>query len=161
VRVAIVSDTHGLLRPELLELLADVEHILHAGDIGSAEILAELEAIAPVTAVWGNTDGFDVRDRVPETARVELGGVRVAIIHGQQFRMLTPRAIAERFADADLAVHGHSHQPGIERVGGTLVVNPGSAGPRRFSLPVTAALATLAEGEVRVELVHLLEGGTR
>jgi putative phosphoesterase len=152
MRVGIVSDTHGLLRPELFEALDGVEHILHAGDIGSLDILAELEALAPVTAVWGNTDGWEVGHRVREVAEVELGGVGVVVIHGHQLGSPTPAALAARYPDAGLVVFGHTHQPLIERVGGVLAVNPGSAGPRRFRLPVSLALATMDEGSVEVRL---------
>jgi putative phosphoesterase len=155
MKVGIVSDTHGLLRPELFETLEGVDHILHAGDIGSLDILAELEALAPVTAVWGNTDGWDVCRRVPEVAEVELGGVRVVVIHGHQLGSPTPAALAARYPDAGLVVFGHTHQPLIERVGGVLAVNPGSAGPRRFRLPVSLALATMEEGSVDVRLETL------
>jgi putative phosphoesterase len=155
MRVGIVSDTHGLLRPELFEALDGVDRILHAGDIGSLDILAELEALAPVTAVWGNTDGWDVCRRVPEVAEVELGGVRVVVAHGHQLGSPTPAALAARCPDAGLVVFGHTHQPLIERVGGVLAVNPGSAGPRRFRLPVSLALATIDEGSVDVRLQTL------
>jgi putative phosphoesterase len=151
MKVGILSDTHGLMRPELFEALDGVEHILHAGDIGSLDILAELEALAPVTAVWGNTDGWDVRGRVPEVAEVELGGVRVVVIHGHQLGTPTPAALAARYPDAGLIVFGHTHQPLIDPVGTVLTVNPGSAGPRRFRLPVSLALATMEEGSVDVQ----------
>jgi putative phosphoesterase len=156
MKVGILSDTHGLLRPELFEALDGVDHILHAGDIGSLDLLAELEALAPVTAVWGNTDGWDVRGRVPETAEVELGGVRVVVIHGHQLGSPTPAALAARYPAAGLVVFGHTHQPLIERVGGVLAVNPGSVGPRRFKLPVSLALATIDEGSVDVRLQTLV-----
>lgn len=156
MEIGIVSDTHGLLRPELFAALEGVEHILHAGDLGPAELLAELEAVAPVTAVWGNTDGWDVRDRVPEVAEVELEGVRVVVIHGQQLGSPSPARVAARYPEAGLVVFGHSHQPVVQRVGAVLAVNPGSAGPRRFRLPVTAARATLREGRAEARLVTLL-----
>lgn len=156
MRVGIVSDTHGLLRPELFERLAGVEHILHAGDVGPAELLDELAAIAPVTAVWGNTDDWDVRNRVPEVARVELAGVSVVVVHGQQFGSPTPAKLASAHPDAGLVVFGHSHVAVIERVGATLAVNPGSAGPRRFSRPVTVALATLESGRAEARLERLI-----
>jgi putative phosphoesterase len=156
MKVGILSDTHGLLRPELFEALDGVDQILHAGDIGSLDLLAELEALAPVTAVWGNTDGWDVRGRVPETAEVELGGVRVVVIHGHQLGSPTPAALAARYPAAGLVVFGHTHQPLIERVGGVLAVNPGSVGPRRFKLPVSLALATIDEGSVDVRLQTLV-----
>jgi putative phosphoesterase len=155
MKVGILSDTHGLLRPELFEALDGVDQILHAGDIGSLDLLAELEALAPVTAVWGNTDGWDVRGRVPETAEVELGGVRVVVIHGHQLGSPTPAALAARYPAAGLVVFGHTHQPLIERVGGVLAVNPGSVGPRRFKLPVSLGLATIDEGSVDVRLQTL------
>lgn len=155
MRVGILSDTHGLLRPEVFGLFEGVEHILHAGDIGSAELLEELRAIAPVTAVWGNTDDWDVRDRVSEEAQVELGGVRVAVVHGHRLGSLTPERVAGAFPEAGLVVFGHTHQPVIERVGGTLVVNPGSVGPRRFRLPVTVAIAELESGRAEARLVPL------
>jgi putative phosphoesterase len=155
VKVGIISDTHGLLRPEVFDIFAGVDHILHAGDIGEIGLLDELEAIAPVTAVFGNTDPEDVRDRVPRVARIELGGVDVVVVHGDEFGRPAPRDLAEGYPDADLIIFGHTHQPVIERVGSNLVVNPGSAGPRRFTLPVTAALATIADGNVEVELIPL------
>lgn len=157
MKIGLISDTHGLLRPEVFERLRGVEHILHAGDVGPADLLTELEAIAPVTAVWGNTDDWDVRDRVPEVATVELAGVRVVVVHGQQFGSPTPAKVAAAHPEAGLVVFGHSHQPVIERVGAALAVNPGSAGPRRFRLPVTVAIAELDGGSVEAHLVPLLE----
>lgn len=157
MKVGIVSDTHGLLRPELFTALAGVEHVLHAGDLGPADLLAELEAIAPVTAVWGNTDGWDLRHRVPEVARVELAGVRVVVVHGMQVGSPTPRKVVDASPDADLVVFGHSHRPVVERVGDVLAVNPGSAGPRRFRDPVTVALAEVAPGALSARIVPLVE----
>lgn len=157
MRVGIVSDTHGLLRPELFTAFAGVEHILHAGDVGPADLLVELAALAPVTAVWGNTDGWEVRHRVPEVARVELEGVRVVVVHGMQVGSPTPRKVVEAYPDADLVVFGHSHRPVVERVGGVLAVNPGSAGPRRFRDPVSVALAEVAPGALSARLVTLVE----
>lgn len=155
MKVGIISDTHGLLRPEVFEVFAEVEHVLHAGDVGPADLLVELEAIAPVTAVWGNVDGWEVRGRVPEVARVDLGGVRVTVVHGMQVGSPTPARIVAAYPDADLVVFGHSHRPVIERVGATLAVNPGSAGRRRFRDPVTVALAELAPGRTSARLVEL------
>lgn len=157
MKVGLISDTHGLLRPEVFRAFAGVEHILHAGDVGSPGILDELEAIAPVTAVFGNTDGFDVRDRVPEVARVELGGVLAAVLHGHRLRAARAADAAAAHPDAGLVVFGHSHRPGIERIGTVLTVNPGSAGPRRFRDPVTAAIAEIVDGGVTAELVQLLD----
>lgn len=157
MRLGIISDTHGLLRPEVFAALEGVAHILHAGDVGEPDILVQLEAIAPVTAVWGNTDGWEIRRRLPEVARLELAGRRISIAHGHQFGSPSPEALAAAYPDADLVVFGHSHQPLIRRVQEVLAVNPGSAGPRRFSLPVTIAVAESDEaGVLQARLVDLL-----
>ena len=155
MKIGIISDTHGLLRAQVFELFAGVEHVIHAGDVGNADILAELEAIAPVTAVWGNVDGFELRGRVPEVARIELGGVRIAVLHGMQLGSPTPEKAAAAHPDAGLVVFGHSHRPIIRQVGTVLAVNPGSAGPRRFKDPVTVALAELVDGRATARLVDL------
>lgn len=152
MRVGIVSDTHGLLRSELFRVFEGVDHVLHAGDLGPAELLAELEAIAPVTAVWGNTDGWDLRERVPEIARIDLAGVAVVVLHGMQLGSPTPEKAAAAYSDAGLVVFGHSHKAVIRQVGATLAVNPGSAGPVRFRDPITCAMATIEDGRVSVEL---------
>jgi putative phosphoesterase len=157
VRVGIISDTHGLLRPEVFGAFEGVEHILHAGDVGPADLLDELAAIAPVTAVYGNTDCWEVRQRVPEVARVCLAGANVVVVHGMQFGSPTPAAVAAAFRDAHLVVFGHSHQPVVRRVEGVLAVNPGSAGRRRFRDPVTLAVAEIAgPGEIEARLVELV-----
>jgi putative phosphoesterase len=155
MKIGIISDTHGLLRAQVFDVFAGVEHILHAGDVGDDGILTELEAIAPVTAVWGNVDGWELRGRVPEVARVELGGVAVVMLHGMQLGSPTPEKAAAAHPDAGLVVFGHSHRPLIRQVGSVLAVNPGSAGPRRFKDPVTVALAELEEGRVTARLVDL------
>ncbi|MBW3656508.1 MAG: metallophosphatase family protein [Gemmatimonadetes bacterium] len=155
MKIGIISDTHGLLRPQVFDLFEGVEHILHAGDIGNPDIITELEAIAPVTAVWGNADGWEVRGRVPEVAEVELGGVRAVVIHGMQVGSPTPEKIAALHPEAGLVVFGHSHRPLIRHVGATLAVNPGSAGRRRFRDPVTVALAEIRDGSVSAWLIEL------
>ncbi|HEX2190295.1 MAG TPA: metallophosphoesterase family protein [Longimicrobiaceae bacterium] len=155
MKVGIISDTHGLLRPEVFAAFEGVEHILHAGDVGPADILVELEAIAPVTAVWGNTDGWELRGRVPEVATLELAGVRVTIVHGMQVGSPTPAKVAAAYPGAGLVVFGHSHRPVVERVGATLAVNPGSAGPRRFRDPVTVALAELSSEGTSARVMEL------
>lgn len=155
MKIGIISDTHGLLRSEVFRVFAGVDHLLHAGDIGPADLLAELEAIAPLTAVWGNTDGWDVRARVPEVAHVELGGVPVVVVHGMQLGSPTPEKAAAAYPEAGLVVFGHSHRPEIRRTGTALAVNPGSAGPRRFRDPITCALAEVVDGRVSAELVEL------
>ncbi|HEX2211037.1 MAG TPA: metallophosphoesterase family protein [Longimicrobium sp.] len=156
MKIGIISDTHGLLRAQVFEAFEGVEHILHAGDVGDPGILVELAALAPVTAVWGNVDGMGIRARVPEVARVELGGVRIAVVHGMQFGSPTPQKVAAAHPDAGLVVFGHSHRPVIQQVGPTLAVNPGSAGPRRFKDPVTVALAAIEDGRVRARLIDLI-----
>lgn len=155
--IGLISDTHGLLRPEVFAHFAGVEHIVHAGDVGRADLLAELEALAPVTAVWGNVDGWEIRHRVPEVARVELGGVRVAVMHGQQVGSPTPLRMVALLPDAELVVFGHSHRAVVQKVGAVWAVNPGSAGPARFGATPTLAVAELRPGEVRVEVIELGE----
>ncbi|MQA89870.1 MAG: YfcE family phosphodiesterase [Gemmatimonas sp.] len=157
MRLGLISDTHGLLRPEVIEAFDGVQQILHAGDVGDPDILTELEAIAPVTAVWGNTDGWNLRSQLPETADLELGGVRVRVLHGHGFGRPVADAVAEANRDVGMVVFGHSHRPEVERVGAVLAVNPGSAGPVRFSLPVTVAIAEIGAGaSVTARLVKLV-----
>ncbi len=158
MKVGIISDTHGLLRPEVFERFAGVEHILHAGDVGPADLLVELEAIAPMTAVWGNTDGWEIRQRCPEVAQLELAGVRIVVLHGQQLGSPTPEKVAAKYWEAGLVVFGHSHKPVIRQVGSVLAVNPGSAGPGRFGTAPTLALATLEEARPAAELIKLSDG---
>lgn len=156
MKIGIISDTHGLLRAQVFDAFEGVEHVLHAGDVGDPDILTELAAIAPVTAVWGNVDGTALRARVPEIARLELGGVRVVILHGMQLGSPTPQKAAAAHPGAGLVVFGHSHRPLVQQVGPTLAVNPGSAGPRRFKDPVTVAIAEIENGTVEARLVPLL-----
>ena len=150
-RVGLVSDTHGLLRPELLAFLRGCEHIVHGGDIGGRHILDELAAIAPVTAVRGNNDAAAWAHDVPETAMVELDGVRLYAIHDLAEMPIDPAAAGVR-----VVVSGHSHRPLVEERNGVLYVNPGSAGPRRFRLPVCAAELLLDGARVRPRIVDLL-----
>ncbi|MBW3627864.1 MAG: metallophosphatase family protein, partial [Gemmatimonadetes bacterium] len=140
--IGLISDTHGLLRPEVFKAFEGVELILHAGDIGDPDILTALQAIAPVTAVWGNTDDAEIRDLVPEVGRARIGDGEAVVVHGQQFGSPTPRKVVDAHPGALLVVFGHSHKAVIRHVGATLAVNPGSAGPVRFGQPITCALAT-------------------
>lgn len=161
VRVGVLSDTHGLLRAEVLERLDGVHHILHAGDVGRPDLLAELEALAPVSAVWGNSDDFQARAELPEEARLELAGCRIVVVHGHQLGSPAPRGLRQRYPDADLVVYGHTHRPQVDRAGTPVTLNPGSVGRARFDLPVSMALLTLTPGvEPSIELVRL-EGGAR
>ncbi len=155
IRIGLISDTHGRLRPEVFDIFSNVDQILHAGDVGDPDILIELGAIAPVTAVWGNVD-YDLRSSLPEVARLEIGGMAVALIHGHQLRRAVGKDAVERLTGAELVLFGHSHQPGIERIGEVLAVNPGSAGPRRFGLPVTVGIAVVDQGSATVELIDVV-----
>lgn len=157
MKLALLSDTHGLLRPTLWPHLDGVDRILHAGDVGPVSILDELEAVAPVTAVWGNTDGFDVRARVPEVARIDLAGRSVVVLHGHRLGNPTPEALARLHPEADLIVFGHTHVPVIRTVGRGLAVNPGSCGPRRRDLAPTLVRAEFLPSGVRTQLVTLDE----
>lgn len=155
MRIGVISDTHGLLRPSVFDHFQGVEHILHAGDIGNTDILISLEAIAPVTAVWGNTDDFEIRARVPETAEVEFEGRKIRVIHGQQFGSPDPVGLREAFPDADIIVFGHTHRAVVDRAEGRLVINPGAAGPARFKLMPSLALLTLTSSTAEVEIREL------
>lgn len=155
MRIGIISDTHGILRPEVFTHFAGVEHILHAGDIGPASLITELEAIAPVTAVWGNTDGFDVRNAVPEIGEVELAGRQVVVIHGHQLGSPTPDALQLTHPGADIIVYGHTHRPMRREIDGCLVLNPGGAGAPRFGLRPSLMLLHIEDDGLRTELVEL------
>ena len=161
MRLGVIADTHGLLRPEVLDVFRDVDHILHAGDVGPLELLAELEALAPVTAVYGNTDGWDVRARLPPVARVELDGFRVVVTHGDQLGSPTPERLQAAFPDAEILVFGHTHRPILTLVDVVVtVMNPGGAGPRRFDLPPSVGILELEPGiPPRGRLVPLLPAG--
>jgi hypothetical protein len=155
MKIGIISDTHGRLRPEVFTQFAGVEHILHAGDIGPLELLTELEAIAPVTAVSGNTDGFDVRSAVPEIAEITLGGRRITVAHGHQLGAPTPEALLEVHSGADIIVYGHTHRPLLLETKGRWVINPGGAGAARFGLKPSVVVMELTADEVAVELIEL------
>lgn len=151
--IGLISDTHGLLRPEVHSALAGVELILHAGDVGGAEILDELALIAPVRAVYGNTDAPWDGGLVP-AIEIELGGLRVHVSHGHEVGKATPANLAKAY-DADVIVYGHTHIQKISRVDGRLIVNPGAAGARRFNLEPSVGLLTIELGKAHVEIVSL------
>ncbi len=150
MRIGIISDTHGLLRPEAVELLRGSEHIIHAGDIGAPEIIPELEKIAPVTAIRGNVDTEAWARRFAETEVVELGGILLYVIHDVNAIDLHPRA-----AGFAAVISGHSHKPKQEVKDGVLYFNPGSAGPRRFTLPISVGRLTISEGQLIGEILPL------
>jgi putative phosphoesterase len=150
MRVGVISDTHGLLRPEAVRALRGVGLLVHAGDIGSAEILERLREIAPLVAVRGNNDRGAWAAAVPETTTAEVAGRRIYVLHDRKQLDLDPAA-----AGIDVVVSGHSHKPGIERIAGCLYLNPGSAGPRRFSLPISVALLTLDGRGARARIIEL------
>ncbi|HEX3660301.1 MAG TPA: metallophosphoesterase family protein [Acidobacteriaceae bacterium] len=150
MQVGVISDTHGLLRPEALRALAGVEAILHAGDVGNARILEALGRIARVTAIRGNIDQTGACAALPATEWVELGGSAFYLIHDLQELDLEPAA-----AGIAVVVSGHTHQAKVERRGDVLFLNPGSAGPRRFRLPLTVARVTVEDGQVEAGIVEL------
>jgi putative phosphoesterase len=161
MRLGVIADTHGLLRPEVFDVFRQVDHIVHAGDLGPLELLTELESLAAVTAVYGNTDGFDVRARLPQVARIELDGFRIVVTHGDQFGVPTPEKVQRAFPDAEILVFGHTHRPVLTLVDVVVtVMNPGGAGRRRFDLPPSVGILELEPGiPPRGRLVPLLPAG--
>jgi uncharacterized protein len=151
MRVAVISDTHGLLRPEALTALTGSNHILHAGDVGDPAILDALSRIAPLTAIRGNIDMTGACANLPATEMVELGGMTFYMLHNLHDLDLDPVG-----AGISVVVSGHSHKPSIEWRKGVLYLNPGSAGSRRFSLPVTLAIVLLSKDPPQAEIISLL-----
>lgn len=146
MRAGVLSDTHNLLRPRVLELLAGCDRILHAGDVGEPEILERLRQIAPVAAVRGNTDTGPAAAELPETLTGDLEGLPFGMVHRRED---VDRAWRSRLR---LVVFGHSHRPELEWQGSCLLLNPGSCGPRRFHLPLTLAILTVADGRIVPEI---------
>ena len=151
LRIGVISDTHGLLRPQAVAALKGVSLIIHAGDIGTPEVLANLNRIAPVRAVRGNTDRGEWARDLPLTQVVEVGEVHLYVLHDLHALDLEPKA-----AGFAAVIFGHSHRPHLERKNGVLFLNPGSAGPRRFTLPVTLAYLTVQGDSLQTEFVPLL-----
>ena len=145
-----ISDTHGLLRPEACAVLAGSDVIVHAGDVGSPEVIQRLRAIAPTFVVRGNNDTASWADDLPETQTVTVGGLRLWVQH--EAARLSVDPVAARLA---CVVSGHSHRPSIQTRDGILHLNPGSAGPRRFTLPITVARIHIAAGRMRAEIIAL------
>jgi len=147
MRLGVISDTHGLLRPEVFDAFAGVDQILHAGDVGSLDLLTELETLAPVTAVYGNTDDSDLRSTLPKVATLQLDGFDVVVTHGDQLGSPTPEALNAAFPEAQILVFGHTHRPLLTVVDVVVtVMNPGGAGPRRFNLPPSVGILELEPG---------------
>ncbi|TFW10244.1 metallophosphoesterase [Oxalobacteraceae bacterium OM1] len=151
MRIGLISDTHNLLRPEARHALAGVDHILHAGDICDVRVLEELERIAPVSAVRGNNDRAPGVNHLPERLTVELGGVRFHLVHDMHDLDIAPEDHGIR-----VVVTGHSHRPLSKRENGVLYVNPGSAGPRRFKLPISLGFIEIVDGEPKAVLQALV-----
>jgi putative phosphoesterase len=150
MQIGLISDTHGLLRAEALRAVEGSDHILHAGDVGDIAILEQLRQIAPVTAVRGNIDRFGDVALLPATELVELGGKFFYLLHDLHELDLKPEA-----AGISVVLSGHSHRPEISLKNGVLYCNPGSAGPRRFSLPLTVGRIYLQAGQLEAEIIEL------
>lgn len=150
MKIGLIADTHGLLRPEALAALQGVDHLIHAGDIGGAHLLAELERIAPLSVVRGNNDGDTWADDIPERLTLRFGAVSLYLLHDLKQLDIDPKA-----EGIDVVIAGHSHKPLQEERDGVLYLNPGSAGPRRFKLPISVALLHIDGNAVRFELITL------
>ena len=151
--IGLISDTHGLVRPGVHQALEGVELILHAGDVGGSAILDELRLIAPVRAVFGNTDPPGDPELAEEIV-VEIGGLRVHVSHGHEVGSPTPARLAARY-DADVVVYGHTHRPLVTPLEGRLFVNPGAAGPKRFNIAPTVGKLIIVKGKAEVELIDV------
>ncbi len=149
--IGVISDTHGLLRREAVAAMDGSRFIVHGGDVGQEGILWSLERIAPVTVVRGNVDTDPWARRLPKTNMLDAGGTRIYVVHDIADLDIVPAA-----AGVSVVVHGHSHRPSVENRGGVLFLNPGAAGPRRFTLPVTVARLTVEGGGVQAEIVEIV-----
>lgn len=151
MKIGVISDTHGLLRPEVAIHFRGVDHIIHAGDIGDAQVIAGLAAMAPVTAIRGNVDIGDWAAAYPSEVSVTLEGRSFLIVHDRKMLKIDP--VEE---SVDIVISGHSHKPLAETINGVLFLNPGSAGPRRFTLPVTVATVEIAKAGITPTIIPLL-----
>ena len=149
-RIGVISDTHGLLRPEAINALRGSDHIIHAGDVGDPEILQSLQALAPVTAIRGNIDKERWAKKLPETEVAELAGFSIYVLHDLSKLDLKPEASGFR-----AVIYGHSHVPKQETRNGVLYFNPGSAGPKRFKLPICVGHLTIEGPEIRGEIIKI------
>jgi putative phosphoesterase len=146
----VISDTHGLLRPEAVDALRGVEMILHAGDIGKREVLERLSEIAPVTAIRGNNDRDEWARKLPDQEVIEIGGISIYILHDVKELEFDPAVAAH-----NVVIAGHSHKPVNEERNGILYLNPGGAGPKRFKLPISVARLTISRGKAAAEIIYL------
>lgn len=153
MRIGVISDTHGLLRPEAVATLQGVDHILHAGDVGDPAILDTLRNLAPLTAIRGNIDTAGPCSQLPATEFIELAGHNIYMLHNLADLDLDPVA-----ANVSIVISGHSHKPKIEQRKGVLYFNPGSAGPRRFSLPISLGLLEINGAAIVPRLIELAAG---
>ncbi len=153
MRIGLISDTHGLVRPQVLLVLKGVDRILHAGDVGGRDVLALLARVAPVEAVFGNVD-VPGDPQLSNFLSERIEGLTVHVSHGHELGSPTPARLLARY-DADVLVYGHTHRPLIHRAGARLVVNPGSAGPRRFDIKPSVAILTIHAGRAEAELIAL------
>jgi len=151
MKIGLISDTHGLVRPEALQALAGVDHIIHAGDIGGADVIEALSGIAPVDVVRGNNDKDPWGAKLPAWLALEFEGVSIHVLHDVKEMDVDPAAAGFR-----VVIAGHSHKPVVAEREGVLFVNPGSAGPRRFSLPVTVGYLMVEGGTARAQIKSLL-----
>ena len=147
MRLGVISDTHGLLRPEVFDAFREVDHILHGGDVGKWDVIVDLQTLARVTAVYGNTDDLEIRAKLPQVAEIELDGFRIVVTHGDQLGSPTPATLHDAFPDAEIIVYGHTHKPLLELVDKTVtVMNPGGAGAPRFGLLPSVGILELEPG---------------
>jgi len=149
-RIGLISDTHGLLRPQAVTMLKGSELIIHAGDIGKPEILIELAKLAPVLAIRGNNDREAWAKKIPDVLRLRINGIKIEVIH--DVHDLADKPLAAGFR---AVISGHSHKPGVSKRDGVLYINPGSAGPRRFKLPVAIAVLKLQHDKCNAKIVEL------
>lgn len=150
MRIGLIADTHNLLRPEALAALQGVAHLIHAGDIGGPHILADLERIAPLSVVRGNNDQDSWADAIPERLTLRFGAIALHVLHDLKQLDIDPAA-----QGIDVVIAGHSHKPLHEKRNGVLYLNPGSAGPRRFKLPISVGIVHIEDGRARAKLITL------
>lgn len=149
-KIGVIADTHGLLRTEIAEMFKDVDLIIHAGDVGKPQVLEELKTIAPVVAVKGNVDKGNLVKKLPSWENVDIGNKSIYVLHDIDRMDIEPKG-----ADIDIVIYGHSHKASEERVEGVLYLNPGSAGPKRFSLPITVAILIIENDNIIANFIDL------